>query len=159
MAEGDPVRIIPHRGIDDDCGSLEVWFADGRESVRFYWDNLVSRRLSPKPLARQEAIEKATTLARAEMDKLILPSEAPNARRRHNRTYRRAAPQRPGVVVGIPCRARPVYPKPEAAVASHLIAAGIRPPIYLRRCQLDVMATLVVGAVHDQVTNAGIRRA
>jgi hypothetical protein len=41
-------------------------------------------------------------------------------------------------VVGIPCRGRPVYPKPEAAVASHLIAAGIRPPIYLRRCQLDV---------------------
>ena len=70
MAEGDPVRIIPHRGIDDDCGSLEVWFADGRESVRFYWDNLVSRRLSAKTFTRQEAIEKATTLARAEMDKL-----------------------------------------------------------------------------------------
>ena len=46
MAEGDPIRIIPHRGVDDDCGSLEVWFADGRKSVRFYWDNLVSRRLS-----------------------------------------------------------------------------------------------------------------
>ena len=70
MAERDPVRIIPHRGIDDDCGSLEVWFADGRESVRFYWDHLVSRRLSPKTFTRQEAIEKATTLARDEMDKL-----------------------------------------------------------------------------------------
>jgi hypothetical protein len=22
-----------------------MWFADGRPSVRFYWDNLVSRRL------------------------------------------------------------------------------------------------------------------
>jgi hypothetical protein len=33
-------------------------------------DNLVSRRLSPKTLTRQEAIEKATTLARAEIDKL-----------------------------------------------------------------------------------------
>ena len=54
MAEGDPVRIIPHRGVDDVCGSLEVWFADGRESVRFYWIT----------------IEKATMLARAEMDKL-----------------------------------------------------------------------------------------
>jgi hypothetical protein len=70
MAEGDLVRIIPHRGVDEDCGSLEVWFADGRESVRFYWDNLVSRRLSPKTVTRQEAIEKATALARAEMNKL-----------------------------------------------------------------------------------------
>jgi hypothetical protein len=41
MAVGYPIRIIPHRGVDDDCGSLEVWFADGRASVRFYWDNLV----------------------------------------------------------------------------------------------------------------------
>jgi hypothetical protein len=22
MAEGDPIRIIPYRGVDDDCGSL-----------------------------------------------------------------------------------------------------------------------------------------
>ena len=33
MAEGDPIRIIPHRGVDDDCGSVEVWFADGRKSA------------------------------------------------------------------------------------------------------------------------------
>jgi hypothetical protein len=70
MAEGDLIRIIPHRGVDDDCGSLEVWFADGRNSVTFYWDNLVSRRVDPNTLARKEAIEKATALARAEMDKL-----------------------------------------------------------------------------------------
>jgi len=69
MAEGDPIRIIPHR-VDDDSGCFEVWFADGRKSVRFYWDNLVSRRLSPNTLTREQAIEKATTLARAEMDKL-----------------------------------------------------------------------------------------
>ena len=56
MAEGDPVRIIPHRGIDDDCGSLEVWFADGRVSVRFYWDNLVSRRLNSGTLTREQAV-------------------------------------------------------------------------------------------------------
>ena len=73
MAEGDPVRIIPHRGVDDHCGSVEVWFADGRQSVRFYWDNLVSRRLSPNTLTRDQAIEKATALARAEMDKLDNP--------------------------------------------------------------------------------------
>ena len=71
MAEGR--RIIPHRGVDDDCGSLEVWFADGRASVRFYWDNLVSRRLSPNTLTREQAIEKATALARAEIDKLDNP--------------------------------------------------------------------------------------
>jgi hypothetical protein len=70
MAEGYPIRIIPHRGVDDDCGSLEVWFADGRESVRFYWDNLVTRRLRPELLTRDQAVENATALARAEMDKL-----------------------------------------------------------------------------------------
>jgi hypothetical protein len=70
MAEGDPVRIIPHRGVDDDCGSLEVRFADGRQSVRFYWDNLVSRRLSSNTITREQAVEKATALARAELDKL-----------------------------------------------------------------------------------------
>src|SRR5215831_7219385 len=75
MAEGDPIRIIPHRGVDDDCGSLEVWFADGRKSIRFYWDNLVSRRLSGNTLTREQAIEKATALAKAEMDALELPPE------------------------------------------------------------------------------------
>ena len=73
MAEGDPIRIIPHRGVDDDCGSLEVWFADGRASVRFYWDNLVSRRLSSNTLTREQAVEKAMALARTEMDKLDNP--------------------------------------------------------------------------------------
>ncbi len=79
MAEGDPVRIIPHRGVDDDCGSLEVWFADGRKSVRFYWDNLVSRRLNPSTFTRGEATEKATALARAEIDKLDNPEGEPPA--------------------------------------------------------------------------------
>jgi len=73
MAEGDAVRIIPHRGVDEDCGSVEVWFADGRKSVKFYWDNLVSRRLSSNMLTREQATEKATALARAEIDKLENP--------------------------------------------------------------------------------------
>ena len=47
-----------------------MWFANGRKSVRFYWDNLVSRRLNPSTLARQDAIERATALAKAEMDEL-----------------------------------------------------------------------------------------
>jgi hypothetical protein len=59
MAEGDLIRIIPYWGVDENCGSLEVWFADGRKSVRFYWDNLVSRRLSPNTFTRDQAIEKA----------------------------------------------------------------------------------------------------
>jgi hypothetical protein len=37
---------------------------------RFDWDNLVSRRLNPSTLTRQEAVEKATALAKAEMEKL-----------------------------------------------------------------------------------------
>jgi len=36
-------------------------------------DNLVSRRLSANTLTREQAIEKATALARAEMDKLDNP--------------------------------------------------------------------------------------
>jgi hypothetical protein len=70
MAEGDPIRIIPHHGVDDNCGSLEVWFADGRPSRYFYWDELVSRRLRPDLLTREQAVEKATALARAELEKL-----------------------------------------------------------------------------------------
>jgi hypothetical protein len=70
MPEGDPIRIIPHRGVDNDCGSFEVWFADGRQSARFYWDNLISRRPQPRTLTRDQAIEKATALARAELEKL-----------------------------------------------------------------------------------------
>ena len=60
-AEGDLIHI-------SDCGSLEAWFADGRASVRFYWHNLVSRQLRPSTLTREQAVEKVTALARAEMD-------------------------------------------------------------------------------------------
>jgi hypothetical protein len=73
MPEGDPIRIIPHRGVDNDCGSFEVRFADGRQSTRFYWDNLISRRPQPSKLTRHQAIEKATALARAEFEKLDDP--------------------------------------------------------------------------------------
>jgi len=40
------------------------------ESVRLHWDNLVSRRLNPNTVTREQAIQKATALARAETDKL-----------------------------------------------------------------------------------------
>ena len=36
----------------------------------FYWDNLISRRMRSTTLTRQDAIEKATALARAELEKL-----------------------------------------------------------------------------------------
>jgi hypothetical protein len=70
MAEGDPVRIIPHRGVDDDCGSLEVWFADGRQSVRFYWATSSHAGCVPTTHSHERTVEKATALARAVMDKL-----------------------------------------------------------------------------------------
>jgi len=50
-----------------------VGFADGRKSIRFYWDNLVARRLSSSTLTKEQATEKATALARAEIDKLDNP--------------------------------------------------------------------------------------
>jgi hypothetical protein len=59
MAEGDPIRIIPHRGVDDDCGSLEVWFADGPKSVKV---QLGQPCLAPveRQHPHEQAIEKAT---------------------------------------------------------------------------------------------------
>lgn len=67
MAEGDPVRIIPHspKGIPD-VGSYEVRYRDGRESVYFYWDENAGRRsisMSTK-YSRQDALEAAQALAR-----------------------------------------------------------------------------------------------
>jgi len=40
------VRIIKHEA-DLGSGSFEVRFADGRDSMYFYWDDLLSRRLRP----------------------------------------------------------------------------------------------------------------
>jgi hypothetical protein len=48
------------------CGSYEVRFADGRVSQYFYFDDLASRRLRPEMLTREQALEQATALARAE---------------------------------------------------------------------------------------------
>jgi hypothetical protein len=36
----DRIRIIPHAPAEiPDCGSFEVWFADGRPSQYFHWDD------------------------------------------------------------------------------------------------------------------------
>jgi hypothetical protein len=61
------VRIIKHEAVPG-CGSFEVCFADGRVSQYFYFDDLPSRRLRPEMLTREQALEAAKALARAERD-------------------------------------------------------------------------------------------
>ena len=58
------IRIIKHEAVPQ-CGSFEVRFPDGRQSVYFYWDDLPSRRLRPETLDRETALEQAKALARA----------------------------------------------------------------------------------------------
>ena len=65
-----------------------------------------------------------------------------------------AADAHPGSEDGIALAANLAY-KPSFKVGQ---AQSTRPLIYHCRCELDVVASLAVGAVHDQVTN-GIRRA
>ena len=60
----DRTRIIKHEAVPG-CGSIEVRFPDGRESVYFYWDDIPARRLRPETLDRETALEQAKALARA----------------------------------------------------------------------------------------------
>ena len=60
----DRIRILKHEAVPQ-CGSFEVQFPDGRESVYFYWDDLPSRRLRPETLDRETALEQAKAVARA----------------------------------------------------------------------------------------------
>ena len=46
-------------------GSFEVRFADGRESLFFYWDNIPARRLRRDMMDRETALETAKAVARA----------------------------------------------------------------------------------------------
>jgi hypothetical protein len=62
------IQIRKHEAVPG-SGSFEVRFADGRESVFFYFDDVASRRLRPELLTSQEALEAARALARAERDK------------------------------------------------------------------------------------------
>ena len=64
----DHVRSIKHEAVPM-CGSFEVRFPGDRPSVYFYWDDLPSRRLRPEILSREQALEQAKSLARAERDK------------------------------------------------------------------------------------------
>jgi len=65
---GDPIRIIRHEAVPG-CGSFEVYFADGRLSQYFYFDDLAGPRLRPEILTREQALEQARALARAERDR------------------------------------------------------------------------------------------
>jgi len=66
-----PIRIIPHapKGIPD-CGSIEVWFADGRPSEYFYWDDNRGRASITRKPDQEQAIAAAINLARIEWAKL-----------------------------------------------------------------------------------------
>ncbi len=63
------IRLIKHEAVPD-CGSFEVRFSDGRVSQYFYFDDLPSRRLRPETMTREQALEQAKELARAERDRL-----------------------------------------------------------------------------------------
>src|SRR5262245_1252221 len=59
----DRIRIIPHfaEGIPD-VGSFEVWFADGRTSEYFYWDDNPGRASITRKMDRSQAKEAVRAL-------------------------------------------------------------------------------------------------
>jgi len=48
----DRIRIFKHQAVPGG-GSFEVRFADGRESLFFYWDNIPARRLRRDMMDRE----------------------------------------------------------------------------------------------------------
>lgn len=60
----DRIRIFKHQAVPG-SGSFEVRFADGRESLFFYWDNIPARRLRRDMMDRETALETAKAVARA----------------------------------------------------------------------------------------------
>ena len=61
------VRILKHEAVPG-CGSFEVRLP-GRTPRFLYFDDLPSRRLRPELLTREQALEQAKALARAERDR------------------------------------------------------------------------------------------
>ena len=64
----DRIRIFEHEAVRR-CGSFEVRFPDGRESLFFYWDNIPARRLRRDLMDRETALETAKAVARAARDR------------------------------------------------------------------------------------------
>ena len=60
----DRIRIIKREPVPG-CGSFEIRFPDGRESIYFYWDDIPARRLRPETVDREAALEQAKAVARA----------------------------------------------------------------------------------------------
>lgn len=50
------------------CGSFEVWYEDGRESVFFYYEDIPGRRLRPEQMTSEQALEQARAFARTVRD-------------------------------------------------------------------------------------------
>lgn len=69
MAQGDPVRIIPHSPGIPETGSFEVRFADGQPSKYFYWDDNPGRRSITQQMGQAEALDAARTFARTHLPK------------------------------------------------------------------------------------------
>ena len=61
------VRILKHEVVPG-CRSFEVRLP-GRTPRFFYFDDLPSRRLRPETLTREQALEQAKALARAERER------------------------------------------------------------------------------------------
>ena len=53
----DRIRIFKHQAVPGGR-SFEVRFADGRESLFFYWDNIPARRLRRDMMDRETAMER-----------------------------------------------------------------------------------------------------
>jgi hypothetical protein len=53
---GMSVYLKKHEAVQD-FGSFEVWFADGRPSKFFYFDDLPNRRLRPDIMTKAQAAE------------------------------------------------------------------------------------------------------
>lgn len=59
------IKIRKHEAVPD-TGSYEVYFSDGRPSIYVYWDDVPGRRMRPEILTRDQALEEARRIARAE---------------------------------------------------------------------------------------------
>ena len=66
------IRIIKHESVPQ-TGSYEVRFPDGRPSVYHYFDDNPGRRSITEKMTREETLQAAKTLARAEQDRLDAP--------------------------------------------------------------------------------------
>jgi len=77
MRMADRILLLKHTSAPDlpDCGSYEVCFPDGRESIYIYWDDNPGRRSICLSMSSEDAEGKAMELARVEQDRLEATSK------------------------------------------------------------------------------------